>query len=334
VRTKRIKEQGRAYYHVISRVVDRRFVFDDDEKERFRKIMRAVEAFTGVDVLTYANMDNHFHILLHVPDPKALSDDEVIERLRHLYTPVVVKSLAASLAGLRKGRATEQADAFMARYTNRMYDLSEFMKTLKQCVTQSYNARHKRKGTLWEERFKSLLVEGRGNALLTVAAYIDLNPVRAGLVDDPRHFRFCGYGEACGGSESARRGLTHIMAATGECMNWREAAARYRQMLYVRGEAAGVGENGHATQPGFGAVDVQSVLDAGGALPKAVLLRCRVRYFSDGAVMGSRAYVEDVFQRHREQFGQKRKTGARPMRGGDWGDLMTMRRLRSTPIRA
>ncbi|MFT5474170.1 MAG: putative transposase, partial [Kiritimatiellia bacterium] len=164
MRTKRIKEQGRAYYHVISRVVDRRFVFDDDEKERFRKIMRAVEAFTGVDVLTYANMDNHFHILLHVPDPKALSDDEVIERLRHLYTPVVVKSLAASLAGLRKGRATEQADAFMARYTNRMYDLSEFMKTLKQCVTQSYNARHKRKGTLWEERFKSLLVEGRGNA--------------------------------------------------------------------------------------------------------------------------------------------------------------------------
>ncbi|MFT5473802.1 MAG: putative transposase [Candidatus Promineifilaceae bacterium] len=65
-----------------------------------------------------------------------------------------------------------------------------------------------------------------------------------------------------------------------------------------------------------------------------VLLRCRVRYFSDGAVMGSRAYVEDVFQRHRQQFGEKRKTGARPMRGGDWGDLMTARRLRLTPIRA
>ncbi|MFT5240998.1 MAG: hypothetical protein ACI9X0_001975, partial [Kiritimatiellia bacterium] len=34
------------------------------------------------------------------------------------------------------------------------------------------------------------------------------------------------------------------------------------------------------------------------------------------------------------QFGEKRKTGARPMRGGDWGDLMTARRLRLTPIRA
>jgi hypothetical protein len=40
----------------------------------------------------------------------------------------------------------------------------------------------------------------------------------------------------------------HIMAAAGECANWREAASRYRQLLYVRGEAAGVGEDGHATQ--------------------------------------------------------------------------------------
>ena len=334
MRTKRIKEQGRAYYHVISRVVDRRFAFNDDEKERFRKIMRAVEAFTGVEVLTYANMDNHFHLLLNVPEPKTLSDQELIERLHHLYSPIVVKNLAASLVGLRENGAADQADAFVSRYTDRMYDLSEFMKTLKQCVTQSYNARHRRKGTLWEERFKSLLVEGRGNVLLTVASYIDLNPVRAGLVDDPKQFRFCGYGEACGGAENARRGLMHIMAAAGECANWREAARRYRKLLYVSGEAAGIGEDGHATQPGFDPAEVQKVLDVGGELPKAVLLRCRVRYFSDGVVMGSRAYVEDVFLRHRGQFGQKRKTGARPMRGGDWGDLMTVRRLRLTPIRA
>lgn len=50
--------------------------------------------------------------------------------------------------------------------------------------------------TLWAERFKSVLVEGFGNALETVAAYIDLNPVWAGIVEDPKDYRFCGYAEA------------------------------------------------------------------------------------------------------------------------------------------
>ena len=55
------------------------------------------------------------------------------------------------------------------RFTDRMYDLSEFVKTLKQRFTQSYNRRHGRKGTLWEERYKSILVEGSANALSTIS---------------------------------------------------------------------------------------------------------------------------------------------------------------------
>ena len=59
-------------------------------------------------------------------------------------------------------------------------DLSFFMKQLKGCFAQQYNRRHKRHGTLWSERFKSVLLEG-GTAVTAIAAYIDLNPVRAGL---------------------------------------------------------------------------------------------------------------------------------------------------------
>jgi hypothetical protein len=78
------------------------------------------------------------------------------------------------------------------------------MKTFKQRATQSYNTRHGRKGTLWEERFKSILIQGHsGNALATVAAYIDLNPVRARIVSDPKDYRFSGYGEAMAGSKKA-----------------------------------------------------------------------------------------------------------------------------------
>ncbi len=77
-----------------------------------------------------------------------------------------------------------------------MWDLSEFMKTLKQKFTSGFNRQQGREGTLWERRFKSVLVEGSWNCILKVAAYIDLNAVRAGLVDDPKDYRWCGYGEA------------------------------------------------------------------------------------------------------------------------------------------
>ena len=79
---------------------------------------------------------------------------------------------------------------------------------------------------------------------------------------------------------------------------------------------------------GFSTEQVEEVLEKGGQLSLAQLLRCRVRYFSDGVALGSRAYVDDLFERHRDQFSAKRKTGARPMGGGQWNGLCTARRLR------
>jgi len=64
------------------------------------------------------------------------------------------------------------------------------------------------------------------------------------------------------------------------------------------------------------------------------LLRCRVRYFTDGAVLGSKSYVQEVFCRHRGYFGGKRRSGPRAMLGGAWGDLATARRLRLDVITA
>jgi putative transposase len=66
-------------YHCISRVVDRRFVFGDREREAFRMFMRMYEKFSGCQVLSYCVMSNHFHILLEVPPMAegALSDEEL-----------------------------------------------------------------------------------------------------------------------------------------------------------------------------------------------------------------------------------------------------------------
>ena len=65
--------------------------------------------------------------------------------------------------------------------------------------------RHDRFGTLWAERFRSLLVQDLSGALLVVAAYVDLNALRAWIVDDPKDYRFCGYAEAVAERERTRQ---------------------------------------------------------------------------------------------------------------------------------
>jgi len=296
------------------------------EKECFRKLMHASAAFCGCQVITHGILTNHWHALIYVPEQRPVSDEELMLRLAHLYDRLEVRGICESLQRFRELGQHTAAEALKERYTCRMYDLSEFVKTLKQRYTQSYNRRHSRKGTLWEERYKSVLVGGRG-ALLTMAAYIDLNAVRAGIVEDPGNYRFCGYGEALGGSKIAREGLMHLFEHLDHQADWQEVSRLYRQQLFIRGEQ--LPEN---TKPGFSPETVQAVLDSGGTLPKGQALRCRVRYFSDGVILGSRSFVDAAFARHRNTFSPKRTTGARPMKHGEWEGLCTVRRLRLSVI--
>jgi putative transposase len=143
--------------------------------------------------------------------------------------------------------------AFLERYYCRMWDVSEFMKGVKQCFTQWYNGRTGRKGTLWEERFKSVVVEGAGKALGAMAAYIDLNPVRAGIVEDPKDYRWSGYGAALAGRRRAQEGLGKVVAGLQPGVERLSAAlAVYRMHLYNEGseERESVDENSLTRPPG------------------------------------------------------------------------------------
>jgi len=194
------------------------------------------------------------------------------------------------------------------------------MKTLKQKFTLWFNREHDRVGTLWESRFRSVVVEGSWKALLSVAAYIDLNAVRAGLVEDPKDYRWCGYSEAVAGERLAREGLAAALEDVKPGADWRDVGARYRQILF------GIGEE-NSVRAGISRAEVAKVWAAGGKLSLAQLLRCRVRYFSAGMAIGTAAFVERVFQAQRGAFSASRETGARRMRGGDWEDLRVARAL-------
>jgi REP element-mobilizing transposase RayT len=333
-RFKAPSEHPLAYYHCISRVVDRRFAFGPPEKEQFVRFMRLYERFCGVRVVTYCVMSNHFHVLLEAPKrPSQLPDDEeLLKRLAAVYRGSGgpgAGTIRQHLAFLRQEGAHAEAEAYRERFFARMWDVSAFMKLLKQRFTQWFNRTHGRKGTLWEERFKSVLVEGAGTALATMAAYIDMNPVRAGVVSDPKEYRWCGYAAAVAGVKEARVGLRVVAEAVrGEAVVAQMVLREYRVLLYGTGEAEGLGEDGRPLRAGFAREEVEAVLAAKGRLDRWQMLRCRVRYLTDGVALGTRSFVNEVFAARREHFGPKRTSGARAMQGVDAAGLFTLRDLR------
>ena len=146
-------------------------------------------------------MTNDFAIRMGV-----LEDAEILERCRALYSRDGMQAVMLEYEDASR-RGGAELDRWRGRYLRRMWHLGEFMKTLKQKFTLWFNRKHGREGTLWERRYQSVLVEGSWDCLRKVAAYIDLNAVRAGMVADPKDYRWCGYAEAVVGDPLARRGL-------------------------------------------------------------------------------------------------------------------------------
>lgn len=352
-------------FHCVSRIVDRNFIFGDAEKEFFVTTMRKLEAFLEVQVLTYCVMSNHFHLLVEVPDPDelpVLTVGTLRRRLALLYhgkalaaardeidRAVMAARTASETRGVASGThvandsgdslSSPWIDAILERYRARMGDLSVFFKELKWRFSRWHNQRAERVGTLWEDRFRSVVVEGDEHVLMTIAAYIDLNPIRAGLVDDPAKYRWCGYGEAVAGKKIARRNLARMHARMRSwqgddslSVTWSDVFSAYRIHLFGTGERRlGNPMTGRGAKPGIDPDKVAQVIDTereNGELALHKKLLGRVRYFSDGVAIGSEAFVERVFENNRDHFGPRRKTGARRMRGRAWGPLRVMRELR------
>ena len=273
-----------------------------------------------------------------------ISDEELLKRISATNSAAFAAVVAKEMAEAQTQGREEWAAEIHARFTYRMHDLSEFMKTLLQRFTRWFNRTHQRSGTLWEERFKSVIVES-GIAARTMAAYIDLNPVRAGMVADPAEYRWSSYGEAVGGGpkgngKKARGGLVRACmshhGAGFEAEKWKEVSRIYRQMMGLAlGRKSGrVEVEKRVVRPQMNTAEVLEAEGGGMLLPDlklATMLRCRVRYFTDGVVIGSKEFVNEAFAGARERFTEKRKDGARAMKGsgsGAKGVLWSARDLR------
>ena len=216
-RPNRIKLDGEGYYHVIDRIAHREFLLKDERvKKTLLDLMRRAAEFSGVDVCTYVFMDNHLHLCVHVPEAGEIDEQIVVERVGTLYGESRAAALRAELERLRAAGREIDAVRILDRLRARMGDLSEFMKTFKQRVTQWYNRELGHEGTLWGGRFKSVLLE-KDDAVRAVANYIHCNPVRAKMVESAEDYRWSGLGAAARGDAPAIRGLSVIGMAVDTC---------------------------------------------------------------------------------------------------------------------
>ncbi|MDF1756235.1 MAG: transposase [Verrucomicrobiales bacterium] len=333
----RLRGEGTHYVHAISRVIERRFIFADEEKEYFHRLMRKLEHFTGLRIVTYCLMSNHVHILIEQPDRDqlpALTIDELLRRMKILYDPFTINDVAQEFARAEAAGDLHWQQRILDRYAHRMGDVSKFMQELKQRFSQWFNRRNNRRGPLWEGRYKSVLVEADEEALMTMAAYIDLNPVRAGMVSSPEDYRWCGYGAAMSGDKQARAGLGRILDYSPRICGsdfesrWCETGKLYRWWLYQEGEEVTADPDmGKSGRKGFSRAEVEKVSAKEGRISLSEKLNYRVRCLTSGAVLGSAAFVDQIFAKNRQHFGKRRQSGARKMRGDHWGNLRVLRDL-------
>jgi len=147
-----------------------------------------------------------------------------------------------------------------------------------------------------------------------------------GLSRTPHNYRFCGYGEAIGGGKIAQRGLVRLVQGRGK-PNWAGAQSSYRQTLLGKGSASQ--ECGGRLDP----EKLKEVTKRKGRLLQPEVLRCRIRFFTDGAVLGSRKDVQQHLTAYHLVTGRGARTAPRPLPGiTDWGDLTTLRGLRNRPL--
>lgn len=285
-RRNRLSDKEEAYYHITTRIVDKIFRFTPKENQRNLELLRCVEGFSGVEVVSFCFMSNHLHILLRVPPREAITETVLLERIALLYGDKEARLIRNRWNACKEDHK-DLVERDQMSYLRRMYDMGEFMKTLKQRLTMSYNARHDREGTLWERRYNSILLEPTEAVLSAVAAYIELNPVRAGMVSDASQYRFSSYGNACRGDVHARAGLCRIYADKKSVPEWKDIVSVFRERLVLK--ILTPRKHIMLTEEA-----IQKAMNNQGAYTFSEIVGVRNRYFSIGTALGSIEFVAAI----------------------------------------
>ena len=205
-------------HHLMSRIAHQVFFLEKDEQRQFLDLVKRVSAFTGVELIGWCIMNNHFHLYAYLPVPKELSDEEVLTRLKFLKEDASRISADDFFDGrtVNPGQTSfdksNGLDEIVASARRRMYSVAEFMRMIKQWFSEDYNARHGHKGTMWAETYrdKTMFLPERHEEyadLRDVLAYIHLNPIRAAITDRFDGYCWSSYAAFLSGDKEAAEGM-------------------------------------------------------------------------------------------------------------------------------
>ena len=290
----------RCVYHVISRTALDGLPFKKSEKDELVRVIQRFSMVYAVDVLGFSIMDNHFHLLIEMSPGDTLSDDEVRRRFILLYT-----------------RGAEFPEGQMTHFRERFSSLSHYVKDIKQTFSRYYNRKKKRKGTLWGERFKSVIVE-KGSTVINCLAYIDLNAVRAGIVRRPEDYRWCSIGyHIQADNRDDFLSLEFGLAEFGVDDDRR--LKQYREYLY---HAGAIDKRGKAK---ISKKVLSEEISDDFELNRMRRFRSRTRYFTDSGIIGSKAFVSETYAVFKDRFFASRERVPKRVKGVD--GMYSMKRL-------
>ena len=260
-------------YHIISRTALPGFVLGDCEKDYLLGLIKDLSGIFFVEVFGFCIMGNHFHVLVKMKTIEEYSDDEVKRRV----------------ALFRKSESGVITDGQVLFFKEKFSNLSEFLKELKQRFSRYYNKLHERRGYFWGDRFKSVIVE-RGDTLINCLAYIDLNPIRAGLAERPEDYRWSSMGYHV--QTDNKEGFLSTdfgLSSYGE-MSEVEKLTDYREFVYEKGAIETV--KGIAISESV----IKKEREKDYKLTSMDRLRFRTRYFTDSGIIGTKGFVSHYYE--------------------------------------
>jgi len=312
MRHPRLKPRGKdTFIHVCNRTLGNTgfFPFGRAEKEEFIRRLRRLCRFYVIEVLAYQMLGNHFHLVLFIPGEPP-SNEEAAERFRAWY---------GGNCGIdpNSERCTKLAE--------RLRDISDFMHDLQQPFTRWFNRSRplRRRGPLWAQRFKSTLLE-KGLSVWRCWQYVEMNPVRAGIVRNPAEYRFGSFGHW-----AATGRHPFEMVVRKRFLKWFRSLWRKADMKEVQRELRHAFARKTALDSGH-PPDQSPVSSAavGKNEPFSLRLDRRVRYWADGLVIGSEIFVRSTIAGARSEAAMARRR-LTPVDGatGAERELMCFKRL-------
>ena len=288
-------------YHITSRIVGREFLIDEAGKEKYLSLLETMASAFFIKLHAFVIMDNHIHLFLTGMEEEAqkASKEELLERYAIIY-PSKAGPPTGSLDV--DGREIPDDDYGIKRLRDRLGDVSRFMQELQQSFSRWYNKRNNRVGCLWESRFKSVLF-AKGESQLVCASYVDLNPIRAGIVRKPEDYRWSSIGLQARNPERFEKFITpiEILKEKGEsCWNW------YRVFLYFAGAVEK--KNCASIESSL----VNEVKKLHGQLKLRDKLSYRIRNLSEGVGIGTKDFIESLQRKLKHKLVKARESLAPP----------------------